>query len=155
MLIATLLLLASEPASPEPWEMSSCFENSGSADRPALRYVGNRVCVPLEAPRPMSGVWLNIFEGSEFIEGGTTVPKHSPGPVKIWLSIDDQTTWPERTVGPLKERAYRVRFIGRPAKDMNRPRGDGYGHFFMSPGLVLVDQILELTDLGPAVGEAR
>jgi hypothetical protein len=161
MLAAAILLLlqgtavaAEEPAPPPP----GCNSGYDRAHGRSAPYPGLRVCAPLSEPREIRGIWHHIFEGSRFFEDATypvTVPDESAA---IWLDV-------RNPIGPdrLRNRrlqlghAYEVRFIGRATPVLPRGRGFdrygglalGYGHLGQSDGLVVVDEFLTITDLGP------
>ncbi|RAK50953.1 hypothetical protein DJ018_17480 [Phenylobacterium deserti] len=95
----------------------------------------------------MEGVWLNTFEGSAFYEGATSLAD-ARGEARVWFRHEEPLiAW--KGAPPKEEHAYRVVLIGRSAEDMNRPPLQGYGHMGLWPGLVVVDELLELQDLGP------
>lgn len=129
-----------------------CFHlERGGGGVPIMVYIGDRACVDLEPPREISGVWIHQFEGSVFIEGATTREEAVKTRASTWLTTDEQTVFPKNFPGnPLEAHAYRVTFVGRFAKDMRRKPLEGYGHFGMYPGLVLMDRMTAWEDLGRA-----
>jgi hypothetical protein len=111
-------------------------------------YLGDRACLSFDPPRTIEGVWINQFEGSEFFEGARDLSDVGKRRESVWFRHDEQSTGLARVAGG---HAYRIRFLGRNVKDMHRRACfNGYGHMGCSEGLVLVDSVLELTDLGPA-----
>jgi hypothetical protein len=125
-----------------------CSRTVRTGNSTVVEYKGDRSCVDFGPPRPFIGLWINEFEGSRFVENGTSLadlPRGNKGD-SIWLNIDEGKwlgRWTRRY-----GHVYRVRFQGRAALDMHRKPLEGYGHFGMSPGLVIVDELAELTDLG-------
>lgn len=145
---ALILLLAAAPAA-EAWNMSACFVPQANGGISALAYIGDRACVPLGPATEMDGVWLNAFEGSKFIANKSDIGDRPAGIPAVWLTVDEKTVWPSGSNSATRNRAYRIKFVGRYAKDMNRRPSEGYGHLSMSPGLVMVDRVLEIVDIGP------
>jgi hypothetical protein len=107
-------------------------------------------CVLFQPRRRMHGVWVDAFEGQSFREGaGTTydVPERRGN---VWIQFQAAA----RAKLPRQEgsgHAYRIRFLGRKAKDMQRQSLDGYGHFGLSAGLIIVDRLIQIEDLGCVV----
>lgn len=123
-----------------------------------VEYKGDRACIGFQPPREFSGIWVNHFEGSEFIEGGTSLADVPRGArERVWLDMEN-SKWASDDWRREYGHVYRVRFSGRAALDMHRKPGfapnrtepPGYGHFGMSNGLVMVDALLEFEDLGEA-----
>ena len=103
--------------------------------------------------REFSGIWINEFEGSRFIENGRSladVPGWHEGE-QVWLDME-HSRWADNNWRRYPGHVYRVRFRGRAACDMHRETAmmGGYGHLGMSNGLVVVDYLYELDDLGEA-----
>jgi len=112
-------------------------------------YIGDRRCLRLDAPHTLQGLWINNFEGSIFVSGARKVADVHPSLKPVWLSVDDKSIVPPGWK-PRGGHVYHLTFIGRSAPDLHRPAGDGgYGHLGMFNGLVLVDRLIEVTDLGP------
>ena len=150
MSILALLLLA-QAAAPLPGPKPDCFVRETSGGVLALRYIGDRACVDFDPAKTMTGVWINGFEGSSFHEGASGLADIKGQPLDVWLTLDEASVTPAGfpkgwTMPP---HAYRLTFVGKRAKDMQRPPLSGYGHFGGSPGLVLVDTVTAWQDLGP------
>jgi len=112
-------------------------------------YVGDRACVDFAEPRTYQGIWINEFEGSRYFDGARDLAEVAKMDDRVWFSFDEKTQWPGEARHELY-RAYKVIFDGRQARDMKRPPLEGYGHFGMSPGLVLADRVVSIEDIGPA-----
>lgn len=107
-------------------------------------------CVAFQPTKVMQGVWIDAFEGQSFHAGSNTLKNIKQRYEGVWISFRP----PARKRLPRQEgsgHAYRIRFLGRMAQDMHRQRLDGYGHFAMSAGLVVVDRLMEIEDLGCVV----
>ncbi len=139
-----LLLTVVLPVSAAP---EHCFVPEVHGTTRVMVYIGDRKCVELREPETLHGIWINQFEGSVFHEGVYDVAKALAVRSTVWLSMDDQTVKPVGFV-PARGHAYQFTVIARKAKDMNRPALEGYGHFGMSAGLVLVDEVVAWKDLG-------
>ena len=113
-----------------------------------------RTCFALKPQRVYRGVWINYFEGQMFVEGAHEIAQIDRRKTYPWFSTYDPLK-PFVRPGVVLGRGYvfghgyRVRFLGRKAQDMDRKPLMGYGHFGMFPGLVILDEMLELEDLGP------
>ncbi|MGK6355469.1 hypothetical protein ACMGDH_09585 [Sphingomonas sp. DT-207] len=109
----------------------------------------DRQCVDFAAPREFTGIWIDEFEGSRFVEGvrdTSALPGFDQGK-RVWLEIDDESRMPKAWRREPSQQLYRVRFLGRASRDQDRPEAMGYGHLGMSHGLVLVDEMHEMTPL--------
>ncbi|WP_448664856.1 hypothetical protein ACG3SL_09340 [Sphingomonas sp. CJ20] len=110
----------------------------------------DRECVAFSPQREFSGLWISAFEGSEYFDGARSAadlpaPEHGGG---VWFETDATSKLPAHWA-PKDSQVYRVRFLGREAADGKRPPGLGYGHFGMFAGMVLVDELRSIEDLGP------
>lgn len=146
-LIASMLLQSATP----PPDKERCFLEDRKSAVVVLRYIGDRACVDFMPPRQITGVWIDQFEGSSFHENVGDLDGVRGRAHTTWLTIDKASVLPG-DFKPARKRpphAYRLTFVGRTARDMNRKPLEGYGHFGMSPGLVLVDRLLSAEDLGP------
>lgn len=152
MLMLALALQAASVPAPET-KLSRCYYWDRSGGVPAMAYIGDRACVDFEPPREITGVWIFQFEGSAFVEGANTLEEAIKARPSIWLTIDRETKYPAGfQANPMEAHAFRVRFMGRFAKEMSRKPIEGYGHFGMYPGLVLMDRLIVWEDLGRADG---
>ena len=120
-----------------------CFVKS--KDGP--EYVGDRRCLSFDPPGRFKGIWINEFEGSNFVPGGREISDVKPSLKHIWLATDRQTSMPQGMTAE-QGHAYLVTFIGIPAHHRTVRLGDGFGHLGMSTGLVLADRFVSMTDLG-------
>jgi hypothetical protein len=112
-------------------------------------YKGDRICVDLAPATEMEGVWVNDFEGSAFYEGARSIADVRGRESTVWFTIHQETVLP-RAFTKHYGLAYRVKIVGRKARDMNREPLEGFGHMGMSRGLVVVDRIVRADLLGPA-----
>jgi hypothetical protein len=110
-------------------------------------YVGDRACIQFGPARVIEGVWFNQFEQSRFFEGARNLAEAAKRDDLVWLTIDGKSRSPAGLKQPTYH-AYYIRFVGRSALDMHRQNGNGYGHMGLSEGLVLVDRIVQVVDLG-------
>ena len=152
MLAAVIALLGvpQEAAARKIVEETRCTRTVVERGTEIEEYKGDRVCVDFQQPREFQGIWVNQFEGIRFVENARTLADIPTGDgiERVWFTIDEQTRMPAGWRSAPLGRAYRVRFRGRAAQDMHRKPLDGYGHFGMSAGLVLVDELFEIEDLG-------
>ena len=148
MALVLLLPILSLAAAAVQDRNDRCYVTETIGGVPVRVYQGDRACVDLTEPREMAGIWINEFEGSRFIEGIEVAEGLTRDGKAVWFSMDDETV---RPVGfqPRLGHAYRLTIVGRSAVDMDRPPLEGYGHFGVSPGLVLADEIVAFEDLGP------
>ena len=153
-----IALLATAPANPLEELRKSAEEARACSDLVVENgtrvrvYRGDRACVAFDDARSYEGVWVYQFEGSRFYEGATSLADLPEPDPRVWFSTDAETQWPDAPV-ERSGRAYRVRFVGRQAADMDRKPLFGYGHFGASAGLVLVDRFEQLEDIGSAYGD--
>ena len=149
-LLAPLLLLLSIPAA----AAGSCYREVLVNGEPMRQFTGYRHCVEFDPPRVISGIWIDRFEGMSFHEGIGDLALARGRKNPPWLEMDEQTIRPSdfrsRPFAGMAGQAYVLTFVGRTAKDMNRKPMEGYGHFGMSPGLILVDRVINWQPLGPA-----
>lgn len=125
----------------------NCFNPSQHGGTRVMIYVGDRKCVEFDEPREFTGIWINGFESSAFHEGAAGLADAKAAKPLVWFSMDELSIRPAGFRVKLGH-AYRLTMIARPAKDMNRKPIEGYGHFGMWPGLVLVERITAWEDLG-------
>ena len=110
-------------------------------------YLGDRSCVRFKPARTYSGLYVNAFEGQQFIVNGRSRNDVARDRSNVWFSTDEQTAHNEATRCP-RRHVCQIVFEGREAVDMNRPVLEGYGHMGVSAGVVLADRILSTVDLG-------
>jgi hypothetical protein len=153
-LFAVLFLLqaAPRPAPPPPLPAAikdRCFVRDDSAGVPKTRYVGDRACFDFDPARTLNGVWVVAFEGSSFHEGAQILEDVRGRPNTTWLSFDKASVTPPdfKLIPDLRPHAYRLTFVGKTTKAVQRSPRSGYGHLNMSRELVMVDQVTEW-DLG-------
>lgn len=146
MLVLTALLL--QPLADRSAEQKRCNKEVLRNGVRSLQYVGDRACVDFTPARRISGIWIDQFEGSAFYEGAQDLAALGARKDRIWLSFDDGSIIPFGFKRVGSGNAYRLTFVGRNARDMKRKPIEGYGHFGMSAGLVLVDRLVEWVDLG-------
>ncbi|AHE56318.1 hypothetical protein [Sphingomonas sanxanigenens] len=151
MMLFALPILMLQAAAPPPQapKEARCFVKEKQGAYTIHTYIGARACEAFDPPREIAGVWVNQFEGSSFHEGATSLADLEGRPHRVWLSMDKDSVLPV-DFKPQRSHVYRLRFVGRTATDMNRKPLEGYGHFGVSPGMVLVDRLVGWEDLGPA-----
>ncbi len=161
-LVSTLLLLSicacSERSSvaasyKNPWDRfvvqlgfgfgyTPCFRREKDAYGEVLVFKGNEECFRFDPPERMRGVWLDEFEGSEFLPNATEAPaERQYSRDMIWLDF----TRPEPLLADRSgDRALAIEFVGRRATFPG-----SYGHLGGSRHLVIVDELLSATPLPP------
>lgn len=116
---------------------------------------GSRAPVEMKPPRTYDGVWFDIFEAQQFLSRGRDGP---PGLDAPWIAIDRSSalkSYPDFRRDLTTPRRYRIRFVGREARDMDCHRKDFgiasgcYGHEGAFSGMVVVDRILSIAYIGP------
>lgn len=117
-----------------------------------MQDMSDRTPVDFTAPREISGIWIDEFEGSSFHEGVHDLKEARERRHSVWLDMDEDSVVPPAFHATDYGHAYRLTFIGRTARDMHRSPLEGYGHLGVSPGLVRVDRLLQWEDLGPIYG---
>ncbi len=136
MFLAVLLFQA---AAPPPRSFPVPSDDAG-CDRSAIRYTDER---------EWDGVWINDFEGSQFIEGATSLAglrRNAP-----WVSFDDRDRAAFDGTGlgvGSYGKAYRIRFIGRPSIDAPTGSRCGFGHMGMSAATIVATRITAMEPLG-------
>lgn len=113
-----------------------------------MRDTSDRTQVEFTAPREISGIWINEFEGSSFHEGVDDLSEAREQTHSVWLDMNEDTVMPPAFHATDYGHAYRLTFVGRAARDMLRSPSHGYCHLGVSPGLVRVDRLLHWEDLG-------
>jgi hypothetical protein len=108
----------------------------------------DEACYAFGRPHVMEGIYFDYFEGQLFVEGAHDVASaDGPG---VWIDQDltsaDRRRW--GMAGEVCGHAYRIRFVGRSAPPLPAQPGRGYGHMGEFGGLVVVDRMLAVTDLG-------
>jgi len=145
--VIAVALLALAQAAPPAERPRPCYREEVQGGVPVQVYLGDRVCVDLTPPRTFVGVWIDEFEGSRFVEGARSWADAQRDRRTVWLNPHDPLKRGKVSFGP-RGHAYRVTFVGRQARDGNRKPLEGYGHFGMGQGLVVVDEFLSAEDLG-------
>ena len=108
-------------------------------------------CYKMQRPRRYRGIWINEFEGQQFIPEGVTLPEwprtnpRSPGwreqferarAASIWLDVDRAMSDDDvRRAG----RRMLIEFIGR-----QTAYPGNYGHMGMSGNEIIVDRVISL-----------
>ncbi|MCU6455650.1 hypothetical protein LPN01_16340 [Sphingomonas sp. A2-49] len=109
-----------------------------------------RACVEKTPARRISGIWINYFEGSVFIEGAQRIEDTRNRRDAPWFEIDDRTEVP-RDFRRFYDRAYRVTLDGWRSPIVPKPDiGGGYGHMGYWHGQILADRIVSIEDVGSA-----
>lgn len=126
------------------WVYWPCFRKETDAHGDAMVFIGDEECFRFNPPERMRGIWLDEFEGSEFLPNATASPAVWPySPDAIWLDF----TRPEPLISdrqPDRQQAYAIEFIGRRATYPGH-----YGHMGGSRHLIIVDELLSATPVPP------
>lgn len=124
-----------------------------------IGFVATDQCYKMEAPRRYRGIWIDEFEGQQFIPDGTQAPewpRDDPGSpdwrrkadqaiaARIWLDVERANLAHKWRLGG---RRVSIDFIGR--KTMY---SGNYGHLGMSGQYMVVDRVIsqrECPETGP------
>ena len=124
-----------------------CYRKEETTYGDVLEFIGNEACFRFDPPERMRGVWLDEFEGSEFLPNATEAPANRPTGAghsrnAIWLDF----TRHEPLLADRHDarRAFAIEFVGRRATFPGR-----YGHMGGSPDLVIVKELLSATLIPP------
>jgi hypothetical protein len=145
MMWAALLTMQGAATAPDPQSVCRREERGGSGVVVPLG--PDRACRRFRPPRSYTGIWIDDFEGSRFVEGAHTVEEARRRAGKdagvYWLSIDR-----ESRIAPVLPRrygtAYRLRLdaqemLAEPsAAPVPLP---GFGHMSMSHREILVNEV--------------
>ena len=107
----------------------------------------DRACMEQAPVRRISGVWINDFEGSIFIEGARRIEDTRRRSAAPWFGIDNRTEVP-RGFRRFYGRAYRVTLYGRRSPVAARPGVRGRR-------AILADRIVSITDVGTTDRDAE
>ena len=166
-LLSTLLLLSlgacsdrSAIAAPykDPWDRvvvqvgfgfgyEPCYRKEETPYGDVLGFIGNEECYRFGPPVRMRGIWLDEFEGSEFLPNATEAPADWPaggGHSRDAIWLDFTRPEPLLTDPHGERRALAIEFVGRRAAYPGR-----YGHMGGSPHLVIVKKLLSATPVPP------
>ncbi len=148
-ILPLVVLVASQGSADSALSVPPCYHEDNRGGVRILVYDGDRKCVPLREPRTYEGVWINDFEGSRFAENTTDANEVLAQSNRIWFNPYDTLVPLPANFRAYYGHVYRVRFVGREAVDMKRKGLEGYGHFGMSEGLILADQMISIEDITP------
>jgi|GEM_PF-1486059 len=107
-------------------------------------------CFRFSEEREYSGVWVDKFEGSTFVEGASRLPSEiTLDERSVWLSVPSSLY--EQGLMPRRDyesecssfAAYRLQFLGR-------ERIGAAGHFGMWSKEIVVDELLEVEMVAPS-----
>ncbi|WP_326524519.1 hypothetical protein [Sphingomonas sp.] len=116
--------------------MKRCARRQGGAFEEAYRQ-----CIGYSAPRVFTGIYLDAFEGQQFIEGAATDPPYIEPDRKIWMNVALlPATDRIRQVQELQADAtqiWTVEFVGR----VSTAPGF-FGHMGVYDGEVIADRII-------------
>lgn len=113
-----------------------CYRNEKTRYGDVLGFIGNEQCYRFNPPVRMRGIWLDEFEGSEFLPNATKAPAGWPySRDAIWLDFTRHESLLANGNG--ERRAFAIEFIGRRATFPG-----SYGHLGGSRHLVIVDKLL-------------
>lgn len=145
MLTSTIILIT---FAVQAVSQDRCYSTVTEGGARGKSYIGDRACIDFAPARQITGIWIDEFEGSAFYEGAKNLDDVRKREDRVWLTIDKKSAVPAKFKRMGSMQAYRLTFVGRFARDMKRKPIEGYGHFGMSNGLVLVDRLLSWEDLG-------
>jgi hypothetical protein len=110
-------------------------------DGQALTYYefdSSPACIRFDPSRRFAGIWLDVFEGSDFYEGRTALPPPAqPEDAAAWLTMPEQVKHGLALGQSGHGRFWRITFIGRQSSVKGH-----YGHFGMWPSEIVVEKIL-------------
>jgi hypothetical protein len=118
-----------------------CTRQSGS-DPVIFEHSPDRDCYRFDPPVRMSGIWLNDFEGSEFLPDGSTYSDRWTFSSRIWLEEDSWGSALPKDRDENYGKAYAVTFIG----NLSSYQGS-YGHMGGSARLLLVDRLISIREV--------
>jgi hypothetical protein len=94
-------------------------------------------CFRMSEPKRMQGVWIDEFEGSQFLPGARDVSRAEVGLGGIWLDVETNRI-PGLLQSPAGElRAFEIEFIGRQTAVAGQ-----YGHMGGRDHEIIVDQLI-------------
>lgn len=127
-----------------------CYERREENGVAVYAFIGSRACYSFEPPREFDGIYVDEFEGQEFIvTKNLRLPVVSPAR-NTWLDFDELSDRGPLTHRPdASTRLWHVRFVGRQTNSSGR-----YGHKGMSDEVVLVDRVLSAKMLAKTHGYA-
>ncbi len=132
-------------------EMRRCTRSRVEDGIPTTWSIPDRKCYRFQPERRFTGIFVDEFEGQQFIEGIGLKPPYDGRGGHIWLQFDEHSkglNLIRRGEGSTK--IWLIEFDGR------RNRDPGYfGHLGASNGLILVDQVRSaklLHEVGGYVG---
>ena len=127
----------------------TCTVHHTRNDVIVTEYLGDRKCVDWKPPRTFRGVFVDCMEGQAYFDAARSLDDLRDRKDNVWFSTDRVTRFSMPLPKPrYRCEAYRVTFVGQEAKEMNRKPLEGYGHMSMAAGVVLVDDLTGVTDLG-------
>lgn len=120
-----------------------CYRKEETPYGDVFGFIGDEECYRFDPPVRMRGIWLDEFEGSEFLPGATEAPAEwHYSHEAIWLGFARPEPLLARENG--EPRAFAVEFIGRRATYPGR-----YGHMGGSRHMVIVKKLLSATPVTP------
>ncbi|HEY0115711.1 MAG TPA: hypothetical protein VGB54_08320 [Allosphingosinicella sp.] len=102
-------------------------------------------CFRMTEPQRMKGVWIDQFEGSRFLPGGTELTQARFDEPQIWLDPETKRVPGLFNPDPDAEiRVLEVDFVGRKTLFPGQ-----YGHMGVSQHEVIVDRLISARELDP------
>lgn len=147
MLLAALLLMQGAATVPPPTAAPVCRREERSGGVASVIRGPDRECRRFRAPRSYEGVWIDEFEGSQFVEGARSYDEArrrlASDATVYWLDIDAKSDI-ARAVPRRYGTAYHIRLIARemlPEPQRSPFSLPGFGHMGMWHRSLLVDAV--------------
>lgn len=147
MLLAALLLMQGAATAPPGIAAPVCRREERPAGTVTVSRGPNCDCRRFRATRSYEGVWIDAFEGSQFVEGAQTYDEARRRPASdqavYWLDIDGESDV-AKVIPRRYGTAYRIRLIAKEMlSEAQRSQFSlpGFGHMSMWHRSLLVDQV--------------
>lgn len=114
-----------------------CYRRVEDEQRVVFHGLPTDRCYRMTPPRRMRGVWIDEFEGSQFVPGARDASQARPGLGGIWLDVETNEIPGLFRSSEGGLRAYRIDFIGRQTAVAGR-----YGHLSASDHTIIVDRLI-------------
>lgn len=115
------------------------------SDTPLPTFLPTDACFKLRPPERLSGIWQDRLDGSILLPGAVS-PDALRHPQEIWINRDQLIPDHANRIPTTGTRVLWVSFVGR-----RTPAGKGYGSWSEARGEVMVDRVIAIRDLGPAL----
>ncbi len=147
MFWAALLLMQGAASVPPAAAAPVCRREERSGGVVTVMPGPDRDCRRYRAARSSEGVWIDEFEGSQFVEGARSYDearrRRASNPTVYWLAFDKRSEM-TKVVPRRHGTAYRIRLIARemlPEAQRSRFSLPGFGHMGMWHRSLLVDVV--------------